>query len=426
MTVFTGKTNFTSYDGNARTLAKAAPMSLFPAHDSSDAIMETMKEVLLNTCKYNISVLQDSIDYLDAGDSETVYYDYGSRPTSEAINGISIALTTGIWDASHTGVSEDAAIAMCIDGMRALNECYIKAPYWNHIRQSAMYAGSMGRAAWMLWNYMTDAQQTATLATVLAEANRIVALAVEYCDLEGKDTDGETLAWDSTVLRVAHNLCANHPSAQTWRNHLIKLELSCLATPSDTTSETVIEGQKVCDWVDGFNACDDGRLFNHGVVHPDYYACIIYYIQESKTSANIRYGLGCTGSFDFNCEKFWQYLTSHDHDTETYLSPGGTVYAQDGWYEIYYPGGSVWSINSELQDQFMLLDCCAHREGWDSLVSTTALDWIASRVARIKVMQERHTDLHTYATGEFPNCPAREQESCARIADAYLTYRGAA
>lgn len=427
MTIFSGIDNFTAYDGTDLSLVKPAHVAALAAHDEEDATANALRAIWRTSCNYCITQIETVTTAIGTYTTYIDQHNYGARPGAEGTYGLALALALGMWDESGSGVTTATATARCVACLNAMATRYAEYPYWNsasYTWQSASWAANFARAAWLLWSEFTTAERRAILAVVVAEANRITnSYTTEYWNGSG-DTPGETVAWNATILQVARAMMPQSPYAAAWRTREVQLEIAAQSKPSDVTSSAVVEGQAVKDWIDGYNVAEDGTLINHEIVHPDYMQAILMFLQQAKVTYLFS-GASAPASCNFHEEDAWQVLTAKTWSTEDgYESPGGTVYAQDGSYHLYYPEGNDWADNDIRQDIYLLADVYAHKAGWDSTVDATASDWITARAAQIAAMQARHTDGHIYASGEFSSFPPREQFACWQLGDAYLAYRG--
>lgn len=425
MTTFSGIDHITVYDGTPRSLVKPAKLAHVAAHDGEDATANALRGLLRNACKYNVSRLDNMPGYFigNVNGTNQASNEYGARAACEAVYGISVCSALGAWDETACGMTEATAVGKCATVIAALCTQYESYAAWAYTWQAASWAALLAKAVWLLWDDLPWATQRRASAVVEAEATRILAYTTEYWN-GTDDTPGETVAWNATILQAARAMMPQHPSAASWRAKEIELELAANSRPSDMTSETVIDGTAVGSWIDGYNVAEDGMVINHGIVHPDYMQAIIMFLQQAKVTYLLS-DASESASCDFRCEDQWQVLTAKNWATPAYDSPGGTVYAQDGSYHLYYPEGNDWAENDIRQDIYLLADVFALKAGWDSTVTETAADWVAARIAQLQTMHARHEDGHLYADGEFDWGP-KETFAGWMFADAYLSYRGAA
>lgn len=429
MTVYAGTKNFTAYTGDPVSLVKPTDLSALPAHDADDATINALRNVFLTNCKYVIAQMPTVTVGVGEQITGVGQHNYGARPAAEGLCGVSVAIATGIWDEEITGVSEGVAIERCKDCITAMYSKYLyceshSQQSWYYDWQAASWAASFGRSVWHLWGHLSGTQKRYSAYVIEAEANRILTeYTTEYWVITTGDSKGETVAWNATILQIAQAMMPQHANAHLWRAKEIEMELAALSRPSDMTSADVVDGYVVGDVVTGYNVPEDGALINHSKVHPDYMQACIMFLQQAKL-VYLFSPVTEPNACNRHCELQWQVLTSRVWDTATYYEPGGTVYAQDGSYHLYYPEGNDWADNDIRQDIYLLADVHALKAGWNSNTSASASSWILSRVAQIAAMQARFETGQTYADGEYDSFPPREQFACWQLGDAYLAYRG--
>jgi hypothetical protein len=404
-------------------------MSSLPAHNSDDAIMNSLRDILLTSCKYCMSRMDACASSVRSYTSYDGQHKYGARPAGESLSGVSVAMATGIYDADIIGMSQDEAFAKCENCVKEMWTKYkaceaASAESWYYDWQAASWAAAYARAVWFLWNDLSGTNKRGSAYVVEAEANRILnEYETEYWNALDGDSKGETVAWNAEILQIAQAMMPQHENVHLWRAKEIEMELASLSRPSDLINTTIIEGKAISSWINGYNVPETGNLINHSIIHPDYMQSCIMFLQQAKLVYQYS-ALSAPTSCNYHCEAQWQVLTSTDWNGGVYEAPGGTIYAADGSYHLYYPEGNNWSDNDIRQDIYLLADVYALKSDWNSNVNASAEDWILSRITQIAAMQARHDDGHMFAAGEFDLFYEREQFTCYLLADAYLAYRG--
>lgn len=151
---------------------------------------------------------------------------------------------------------------------------------WGDSWQSAMWAGDVAFAAWLIWDDV-DADLRKDIERVLGhEADRF---------LEGKppagsfnDTKAEENGWDLICIAVAANMFPNNPHAAAWREKALEYMMNTLSAPQDKDSDTLVDGRRVSEWFVGANLHPDFTLENHGFFHPGYVGCSSYFMTETE------------------------------------------------------------------------------------------------------------------------------------------------
>jgi hypothetical protein len=156
----------------------------------------------------------------------------------------------------------------CVDGKR-----------WGNSWQSAMWAGTLGFGAWLLWDDL-DADLRKDVQRVLAsESDRFLA---------GKppggrwlDTKAEENGWNLICISLTANMFPHHPHARAWNEKAIEYMINTLSTPQDREDTTPVDGRSVRGWFSAENLHPDFTLENHGFFHPAYVACSSYFLTQS-------------------------------------------------------------------------------------------------------------------------------------------------
>lgn len=139
---------------------------------------------------------------------------------------------------------------------------------WHNQWQSAYWATSAGRAAWLLWDDLDPHLKWLAARMICDEADRFID-AKPPMQIE-RDTKAEENAWDSEVIALAFNMFPHHPHHERYREAAIRWQISSFVTSRDAKSDQVIDGKPLKDWLTGANLYDDFTLENHDRVHPDY------------------------------------------------------------------------------------------------------------------------------------------------------------
>jgi hypothetical protein len=339
------------------------------------------------------------------------------RPACAAACALAVALKTGMYDPQVAGVACDEATARTIRLIRAVATAHNRAS-WKYPWQSALWASTFSQAAWLLWEDLDPATRRLMASIVEFEADRFLApgYRVPYWNGKGGDTKAEENAWNSMVLQMAVAMMPQHPHSRAWRTMCSELMVSAYARPSDRQLTTVLDGRPARQWLQGYNAREDGSVLNHGFMHPDYMCCVALslraYLTQSLAGGPVP---ECT---DFGATAVYRNLASHRWPSPPSKPPGGTIYVP-GRAEVYYPEGTDWY--PDRIDHFYLLDTYVHVLGWDS-GGPPAQTWMRLRAEKLLERQSRTPDRCVYAPGEFTRYPKQEQEAAWLVSDAFLLH----
>ena len=338
------------------------------------------------------------------------------RPGCSASFGLAVVLRTGVFDEQAVGVSEEEALARTVRLIKAVVAAH-DGVGWKYPWQSAFWAAYVCHGAWMLWDDLDDATQEQVATIVEFEANRFITpgYRVPYWNGRGGDTKAEENAWNTTILQLACAMMPGHPNVPRWKEVCSRLMISAYACQEDMQCDVVLDNRPVKDWLDGYNARDDGTVVNHGFIHPDYMCCVIFSVQSYLTQSLA--GQPVPEAADFRAASVYRVFVTHNWPSPPYKEPGGTIYVPDQ-AEVYFPEGTDWFAG--MISMYYLMDCCADALDWDSDLPRPASHWMRLRAAEMLKRQARHADRRHFAPGEFRGYPGREQQFIRLLSGAFL------
>lgn len=197
---------------------------------------------------------------------------------------------------------------------------------WGGSWQSALWAGTAGFGAWLLWDQLDSALQQEVERVIASEADRF---------LEGRppggrwgDTKAEENGWNLICISLAANMFPAHPHTAAWNDKAIEYMMNTLSAPQDLQDLTRVDGRPVREWVTTENLHPDFTLENHGFFHPSYVACSSYFLTQTAMH------------YTYAHRPVPQAATHHLMDTwkmlENFLLP---------WAESAFPQGMDWEFH---------------------------------------------------------------------------------
>ncbi|WP_142601983.1 hypothetical protein [Solitalea koreensis] len=395
-------------------------------------LANTVKTILLNANKFalttwyhNVKKYQvDSTGYLDLK-SKSKINEYRYRFPAAMSFGIAIAIKTGIYNPSITGISLKEAKDKAILMLRSVaydHKVNDTRKVWGGDWQAAHWAYYAGYAGWLFWNDISAKDQAYLVKMIVAEADRFLSLAPPYYkDSKGKvlfpgDSKIEEDAWNAELLYLAAVMLPNHPHANNWSYKAVEYLIAATSLPSDLNNARMIHGRPVSSWVNGYNLEEPGFVINHGIIHPMYNAL------ASMINAPIVFSLAGKATPEaarFNLDKIYYSITSHQFLDPPYKAPGGTMY-RAGTAEVYYPEGSDWGMG--VYDTYANLDIAAFTYGWDNRAKKHKGNyWAKLHAAKVLDQQKRFADRHTYANDNENSYPGKEEAIATRMGSAWMT-----
>jgi len=252
---------------------------------SDGELMATYEAVLLDACRY-----ADRDWHEWSSDQRGGYWGNGISDGNEGIRAISQMVLTcgtllkysdalkgderreyarkateGIYYAVSTHLT---GAQTCVDGKR-----------WGGTWQSAMWAGTLGFGAWLVWDDLDPELREGIERVVTSEADRF--LAGKPPTGRWNDTKAEENGWTLICISLAANMFPEHPHAAAWREKAIEYMMNTLSVPADLRDTRIVDGKPVKEWVSGANLHPDFTLENHGFLHLSYVECSSYFLTQA-------------------------------------------------------------------------------------------------------------------------------------------------
>ncbi len=273
----------------------------------------------------------------------------------------------------------------CVDGRQ-----------WGNSWQSAMWAGNIGFAAWVLWDNLNTNLRASVERVVSFEADRF--LNRRPPGNRWGDTKAEEIGWDQICISLAANMFPNHPNAPKWREKSVEYMMNVLSVPRDAHDERIVDGKKVKDWVCTVNVHPDFTLENHGFFHPTY--TMVSPAEVGQGGLLYAYsGSAIPKACGYHLLDNWRLL-------QNFMLP---------WGYWIYPQGMDWALNS---------DGHIHYLAW---LATYAKDPLAAGMEKIVAQYiAGHQAIHK--DGRFAGLAsrlgfAREAITAERLAYSYLYHK---
>ena len=267
---------------------------------------------------------------------------------------------------------------------------------WGNTWQSALWAVTIGQAAWMLWPSLTKYERGLVSIMVITEAEAASARGPRYFrnrlgqELTPGDSQSDEVSWDLMAPALALAMMPDHPNAPRWRRSLIAMSLAAFARPQALRRAESYNGVRLDVRLPGTNANEDGTVTNHGIVNPDY----TQNVQHLWWAASLLRagGVAVPEALFVNADIVYRALATVDFPAPPYAEPGGTVYQPGG--QIYYPMGVGWGVRRPAT--FVGVDAFARQY---AAKDTGAAQFLRDHAADARALQLRFTDGHMYDVG---------------------------
>jgi len=324
------------------------------------------------------------------------------RRSANAALVASIALTTSPWR-NVNGISKSELLDYTRWQIRSLacEHGALTPGGWGNTWQSALWATTLGQAAWMIWDDLTPNEQALVAAMVFSEAEYASARGPRYHRnrlgevLTPGDSQADEVSWDLLAPALAMAMMPGNKEMPKWRDALISMSIAAFARPGDLHAEQTFNGVRPDIRLPGTNANEDGTVTNHGIVNPDY----VQNVQHLWWAASLLRSGGqpVPEALFMNADIIYRALSVVDYPSPPYAAPGGTVYQPGG--QIYYPMGVSWGVRRPAT--FVGVDAFANDY---AAPDTNAAEYLAAHARDARALQLRWKDGHMYTEG-------REEES---------------
>jgi hypothetical protein len=286
---------------------------------------------------------------------------------------------------------------------------------WGECWQCAHWSFFTGFGAWLMWEDLPPETQTDVQKIIVFEADRFLTTP-RYCDDCTDDSKAEENAWNANILALAAAMMPYHPHTEAWKEKNSEWMLAAFAKQSDTTSRKKIDGKRLKNWLSGWNIREEGYLYNHNRVHPDYMASALMNLWNPIVF--FLAGKDMPEAAFWNMNLIYNNLENHTWDSPPYDAPGGTIYQPDK-ATVYYPQGTDWSTQSI--DNFFMFDVQAAAFDIDNGVSIPARDWAHLRADYLLDMQARSKTGQLYQQKDQLHFYPKESKAAAWFAMSHLT-----
>lgn len=355
---------------------------------------------------------------------DTVRHDEIRSP-AQMVSALAVALSLrGVYDPAEVGVPTAEARRVLQRLISSLAESHVAnpeslggGPRWGDSWQSAHWAFFTGFGAFLVWNTLDAPTQESVARVVVHEAGRFDR-DPPYADSSRHDTKADENAWNANVLVLAQAMMPNHPEAARWRYRASQWMLGSYTRASDMRRDDVIDGLPLRSWVGGYNMSEQGYVYNHGLVHPDYIAAIEMGLWNYLPVALA--GQQPPESMGWNVDVAYRCLQSCDWPSPPYAAPGGTMY-REGEPLVYYPNGTDWSPNRV--DNFMIVDVLVDAfapRTLDEPAHRGGLPWATLRTRHLAGMHARSTTGQLFTEEDALDFVPKESFAAVHFAYALL------
>lgn len=247
-----------------------------PETEFRGEIARRLEPVLFQQAQYLISQLrpweqdEEALLLTKGGSGE-----HDIRPNAHTASGLAMLYRCVPKEHYPAGLSPDFCLEKAIRILRFLLSTHraggkfcANERQWHSQWQSALWATSVGSACWLLWDDLPHDLRWLASRMVTEEADRFVGVTPPA--QVKNDTKAEENAWNSEVISLAFNMFPKHPHHEAWRETAIRWAVTSFAREHDLTSDDLVDGRPLSEWLTAANIHDDYTLENHARVHPDY------------------------------------------------------------------------------------------------------------------------------------------------------------
>ncbi len=275
-------------------------------------------------------------------------------------------------------------------------------PKWgaSHSAADNWHADLFAATAGMLMPGALPDEQQKQLLTILAwEADKQVeyGISAKSRSLPGlwpAGSVGESNAWSTALIQAARVNLPDSPQQHAWRRAAIEYSLNSVCLPQDLTSDELIAGTPVREWVQGANFEPGGIQEHHGFYHPGYVAWPLAYQAFAELMD------GTLSPSDRNADVYlrnWKLV--FDRLKQGTFANGRLIHcAGDDWNAYGYGNDHILPIAIFAASRFHDPDATSMAEGWLGLIEhaqkLTGGSIQGSRLSRLE--QGYHNDFAWY------------------------------
>lgn len=281
----------------------------------------------------------------DLREPRTAYYDaVGSGVTQPRGAGdVAFAYVTLLEarpdQASFGGVPRETLVDHTIQSIRheALTHALSGAGYarWgNGTWQASLEMSGWAFAAARLWDRLDDETRALVRRVVTAEAGILVTKPL--ASREWGDTGAEDNAWNSTLPALAAAMFPDDPAAPAWEEAALRLAMNASSTAADESSDELVDGRPVRDWMASVNLHPDLTMENHGFFNPIYQQVAHVEIGEAAI-AYAAAGRPLPQALSFRTEAIWDaVLAGLATDEGDLAQPAGQDWVSKDFQHLDY------------------------------------------------------------------------------------------
>lgn len=326
------------------------------------------------------------------------------------------ALSTGVYDPAVTGVSTDVARQRTMQMIAYIADRHVsnRAGGWGGGWQGSLWSGYAGRAGWLMWDSLPMSTQKAVAKMIYLEANDAAGKDINYLrDARGAylngtgDSGAEDTAWWAMPMQLASVMFPSNPRQPVWKQASVQFAIAAWSRPSDVRNGTIVNGRSVADWISGSNVEENGVLYNHNRVAPDYMTNMYQTMDDVWVSA--------LGGSPTPKAATAQIKPVYDAYTQVRFAKG-TLYSPESAV-IYYPDGIDWGSGQQLP--YALVDIQAEVYGATADIAR-AKKYKDFHMQAARNMQLRFNDGRSYANDAELNYVGREEHVSQIAAQLYL------
>jgi hypothetical protein len=299
------------------------------------------------------------------------------RPLATTARTLGLAIRTGHYQPDKAGASIAEIKANLPLLLRSIAQDHrvnggIGRDWWGDTWQSAMWAGQLAQAAWIIWEDLSPNDRTLVTKVLIHEADRFLDTTPPTSDEKSTlDTKGEENVWNAGCLLTASTMLGGHPHEQAWRELAIVYFLNAVATTHDLKSDLIVDGKPLSERLAGYCITKDYAVGNHGAYpHPGYTASS--YLNSRGMVFCALAGVESPEALLYNAAPIYRGFVDHKWSAPPYVAPGGTIYKSDG--------GIYWPVKKEAERagryyKWFSQDVMAATYGFDTQCSTKGATW---------------------------------------------------
>ena len=227
--------------------------------------------------------------------------------------------------------------------------------------QASLETYNWAFAAHLLWDRLDEETRALVRRVVTGEADLL--LTKRIASGEYGDTGAEDNGWNAPIPTLAAVMFPDAARAPQWRETARRLALNASSTSADATSDELVDGRPLREWMASVNLHPDLTMENHGFFNPIYQQ--VTFVEIGHGAVHLaQAGEPLPEAFGFRAEQVWRDVF-------------GPLTDDDG--DVLLPAGQDWSAKDYQHLNYLTILATRFKRADASVLESRALTTVARR-----------------------------------------------